>query len=251
MSGDASKALIQESQYEFPYHYLPHFDDSGRPLRMRHLRWGFEYLCYQLHIKALVEAMNPRSVIEVGCGDGYLIGSLTPKFRRVGVDLSERAIRFAKAFHPHAEYAAVDARSVKEQFDVVLAVEVLEHIPNEDIDEFVRTLKSLVAPGGVLLISVPSDVVPVHPKHHRHYSQHLLKAQVSGMDGEFVVERTDHVYAPPAWLEPFAKLTCNRYLALELPAVNALIWRRIWRSRLATPESGRHVVGVFRRMDRG
>jgi 2-polyprenyl-3-methyl-5-hydroxy-6-metoxy-1,4-benzoquinol methylase len=249
MSTDAVERLrIQELQYEFPYHYIPHFSRDGVPLRVRHLRWGFEYLCYQTHIKALVESLGPKSVVEVGCGDGYLIGSLPASMRRMGVDLSEQAIRFARAFHPDVDFQAVDAASISARFDAVLAIEVMEHVPEFGISGFVRTLAELVGPGGVLVVSVPSDVVPVHAKHHRHYSEALLKSQVLENAPSLQLERIDHVYDPPRWLELFAKLTCNRFVAFEVPALNAVLWKYIWgRVRHAQPRRGRHIVAVFRR----
>lgn len=242
------KSDIQESQYVFPYHYLPHFDRAGIPHRIRHLRWGLEYLCYQRHIKALAESLSPSTVIEVGCGDGYLIGSLDSSIARTGVDLSERAIRFACAFHPDVYFAAVDAAQVSGTFDVVLAVEVLEHIPDVALSGFIRTLRDRVKPGGHLIISVPSVVVPVHPKHFRHYTAERLVAQVTEACPELQPIQQQYIYAPPRWLEVVEKITMNRAVAFEWTWLNALIWKYVWtRKRLADANSGRHVVAVFSR----
>jgi SAM-dependent methyltransferase len=215
---------------------------------VRHLRWGFEYLCYQRHIKAVVESLGPSSVIEVGCGDGYLIGSLAPTIRRVGVDLSEQAIRFARAFRPDVEFMAVDAATIRDRFDAVLAIEVLEHIPDDAVPAFLTALGDRVTPGGWLVLSVPSDAVPVHAKHHRHYSETLLLAHVSAQLPEFRVERVDHVYAPPPWLELLMKVTCNRHVVFEITALNAVLWKYVWdQARLGKSGRARHLVGVFRK----
>ena len=42
---DNPKFEIQDSQYEFPYHYLA-FMDKETPQIKRTLSWGFEYLSY-------------------------------------------------------------------------------------------------------------------------------------------------------------------------------------------------------------
>ena len=57
---------IQESEYVFPYHYIPHFDCHGVPMRSQTLGWGFDYLCYLKHIASLVLERNPSSVLDVG-----------------------------------------------------------------------------------------------------------------------------------------------------------------------------------------
>ena len=67
---------LQESLYEFPYHYTPHFDENGVGLHYRHLSWGLEYLCYLKHIQLLAETLQPKSVLDVGCGGGWFTRAL-------------------------------------------------------------------------------------------------------------------------------------------------------------------------------
>jgi ubiquinone/menaquinone biosynthesis C-methylase UbiE len=59
-------------------------------------------------------------------------------------------------------------------FDAVLMIEVIEHIPRDDlcIAEVSRVLK----PGGVLVLSTPNaEALPIPSKHHlRHYSDSQL-----------------------------------------------------------------------------
>lgn len=146
---DADKLEIQERQYDFPYHLVPFSDASGALIEWRELRWAHEYMCYMLHVAELVRSLRPRSVLDIGCGDGRLLVELGPGVERlVGVDLSERAIRFARAFAPHAEFIAVDANSLSETFDVVVAVEVLEHVPDEAEAAFLRTVCERTRPAG-------------------------------------------------------------------------------------------------------
>ena len=88
------KQTIQENLYDFPYHYIPQVNEKGAVSRYRFLDWGFEYLCYILHIKDIIESLSPYSVLDVGCGEGRFLGLLSNQIvRKVGVDLSERAIQ--------------------------------------------------------------------------------------------------------------------------------------------------------------
>ena len=105
--------------------------------------------------------------LDVGCGEGrhtlatYLMDSVLA----VGVDLCEQDLATAKGriedMQPHAPkgvvgFAAGDATSLpvaNETVDVVIASEILEHIPNylSVLEEAMRVLK----PGGRLCVSVP------------------------------------------------------------------------------------------------
>lgn len=245
----SSKYAMQDAQYAFPYHHIPHVDGNGVPRRTRGLHWGMEYLCYQLHALEMVHALAPRSVLEVGCGDGRFIGSLgTAVSTRVGVDLSESSIRFARAFYPEVQFHCCAAESLKESFDLVAAIEVLEHIPDDSVAGFIDSLGQRARSGGHVLISVPTKNVPLHPKHYRHYDESLLREHVAlaRVPLEFVT--VEHVYAAPVLLEWLLKLTFNRFFVFEAPLLSKFIWRYIWkRARVAGPDRGRHLVALLKR----
>lgn len=246
-SDGSTHLLIQEQQYQFPYHYIPTLDAEGRAQRYRVLNWGFEYLCYQHHIVDKVRSMGPQSVLEVGCGDGVFIGLLGSHVkRRVGADFSERAIGFARAFHPNVDFHVGDAATLNEQFDVVVAIEVLEHVPNEQLTEFLFTLFARAKPGGRVIISVPSLLVPLNKKHFRHYSEKLLRKQVREAYPAARVVGIEHVCHVPNWMRIYDKLTVNRYWMFDISIISSWLWRRLWsKHREADAKTGRHLVGVF------
>lgn len=240
---------MQEAQYEFPYHYIPHFTSTDTGRRHRMLGWGFEYLCYQRHIRETVLQFSPKSVLEVGCGDGYFIGSLGADVdRRVGADFSDKAIGFARAFHPEVRFYAGDASELEEEFDVVSAIEVLEHIPDEEVAQFLRVLFGRARPGGHVVISVPSVILPLNKKHFRHYTSELLHKQVlEAYPGAEVVSE-QYVCRMPRWMRVYNKLTANRYWFIEIGVISDWVWRRLWQiHRVGDKNTGRHVVGVFRK----
>jgi 2-polyprenyl-6-hydroxyphenyl methylase/3-demethylubiquinone-9 3-methyltransferase len=99
------------------------------------------------------------SLCEIGCGGGLL----TEPMRRLGaevtgVDPSARNIGVARA---HAEKsglkitylqcAAEDMVARRESFDIVLAMEVLEHVAN--VDAFIASCGALVRPGGLIVFA--------------------------------------------------------------------------------------------------
>jgi SAM-dependent methyltransferase len=239
---------MQEGEYEFPYHYLPHVDEQGAS-NLRFLRWGLEYSCYMEHIAGVVHDLAPASHLDAGCGDARLF-HLTRGIagRRVGVDFSPRSLDYARAFNPDAEFRCdLDGLPAGERFDLVSAVEVLEHIPDDEIAGFLQSLRQRLSPGGHLLVSVPSTALPVHPKHYRHYDEALLRRQVLGACGDLEEQRIEHVYRDGRVVDAVMRATMNRFWVVEIAPLRRWLWRRVWRrQRLTRPGVGRHVVGLFR-----
>ncbi|MBS0534529.1 MAG: bifunctional 2-polyprenyl-6-hydroxyphenol methylase/3-demethylubiquinol 3-O-methyltransferase UbiG [Proteobacteria bacterium] len=96
-------------------------------------------------------------ILDIGCGAGILSEPLTRLgATMVGVDPSEENIAAARA-HAEEQELTIDYRATTaetlaaagETFDVVLAMEVVEHVL--DVDEFVSTCGSMVKPGGLMV----------------------------------------------------------------------------------------------------
>jgi 2-polyprenyl-3-methyl-5-hydroxy-6-metoxy-1,4-benzoquinol methylase len=244
----SSEAKIQEAQYDFPYHYIPHFSSTGVPSLARRMTWGLEYLCYQMHLREKVVVLQPGSVLEVGCGDGYFVGGLPGEIPvRVGIDLSVRAIAFARAFHPTCQFYTGDVATLDGQFDVVAAIEVLEHVPDDMLPGFFRELHRKLGPLGILLISVPTTVVPRHKKHYRHYTLELLEEQLELSGIPLVVDAVEYVYRNPWWERLLSRFLDNPLFSLEVKSVTRLAWHRVWNKyRFADARTGRHMVVTLR-----
>lgn len=96
---------------------------------------------------------------DVGCGGGLLCEPMTRLGATVtGIDASTEAIAVARA-HAAEHGLAIDYRQTTAEaladagarFDVVLALEILEHVA--DREAFVHALATLLRPGGVLVLS--------------------------------------------------------------------------------------------------
>jgi len=103
----------------------------------------------------------PRSVLDVGCGEGVLTHEWAQRLgdrRIVGIDLDDDALRgeWEQRTRPNLEYRCVEATALPfadGEFDVATAIEVLEHVPDPEatVAEMARVAERH------LLVSVPRE----------------------------------------------------------------------------------------------
>jgi 2-polyprenyl-6-hydroxyphenyl methylase/3-demethylubiquinone-9 3-methyltransferase len=95
-----------------------------------------------------------KRILDIGSGGGIFTGPLAAAGASVvGIDPSERSIEAARE-HAAAHGLQIDYRvayaetfDCKEEFDSVLAVDVLEHV--DDLDQTIATCARLLKSGGV------------------------------------------------------------------------------------------------------
>jgi 2-polyprenyl-6-hydroxyphenyl methylase/3-demethylubiquinone-9 3-methyltransferase len=99
------------------------------------------------------------SLLDIGCGGGLLSEPMARLGGRVtGVDAAARNIRVA-ALHAEKQGLDIDyrqgaAEALAEsgiQFDIVLALEIVEHVA--DVELFLKSCGRMVMPGGLLFLS--------------------------------------------------------------------------------------------------
>ncbi len=126
------------------------------------IRLGFIRSRLAGHFRRDLDSLRPftgLSLLDIGCGGGLVTEPMTRLgFSVTGIDPSSEAIARARE---HARMANLDidyragvieeAADGHKQFDVVLALEVIEHVA--DRDAFLHCLGSLVAPGGAAMVA--------------------------------------------------------------------------------------------------
>ena len=107
----------------------------------------------------LRQPLAGKTALDVGCGAGLLTEPLARLGASVtGVDAAAELIEAARS-HAAGQGLAIDYRAggvedVSGLFDLVTAMEVIEHVA--DPHTFLRDLKARLAPAGLLILSTPN-----------------------------------------------------------------------------------------------
>ena len=138
------------------------WDESGpfaplhrlNPVRLSYIK---AQICehYDREVDAL-DALKGLDILDVGCGGGVVCEPLARLGGNVsGADADARAIAVAKSHAKEnglmVKYENKPAEEIGKQFDVVLALEIIEHVKSPD--EFVKSIANLVKPGGLVIFS--------------------------------------------------------------------------------------------------
>ena len=109
-------------------------------------------------VVAAIGDLSQARVLELGCGNGALAAVIAPHCREyVGIDPSASGVQIARSRGiAQFEVASTDDPDLAARFgvfDVVISLEVIEHVPSTA--RFMRAFRSLLANHGLGVISTP------------------------------------------------------------------------------------------------
>jgi 2-polyprenyl-3-methyl-5-hydroxy-6-metoxy-1,4-benzoquinol methylase len=137
-------------------------------------------------IEEAFQLTSDMHVLDIGCGDGgVMLPFLERGIKSTGIELDQQKAAFANAFLSNyiasgqAEiinlniYEAEALEKYKEQFDLIILKDVIEHI--FDQDKFIPYLKQFLKPGGRVYFGFPPWYMP-HGGHQQVCQHKLLAA---------------------------------------------------------------------------
>jgi len=161
----AATTIVKEEAERFGRLAADWWDPNGssamlhklNPVRLKYLRDRIDQ-----HWQADECSRTPldgKSALDVGCGAGLLAEPLARLGAKVtGMDASPEVIAVARG---HAatmglaiDYRVGDVQAMEGQFDLVTAMEVIEHVA--DPAAFLKALAKRLASGGLLVMSTPN-----------------------------------------------------------------------------------------------
>ncbi len=116
----------------------------------------------------LVRTFGPQgarggSLLDIGCGYGYLLERFRGRFALYGTDISPHAVEVARARLRDAQVAVADIQKglpFHDPFQVIVAVNVLEHLAQPEAAA--RIVYDHLAPGGLFVVHLPTINNPLN-----------------------------------------------------------------------------------------
>ena len=136
-------STVREAEYAEKGEYHRHLDKNWRfyPIYVAKMRWVR---------RILGQVPKDARIADLGCGEGILVEELRGQgYDALGVDL-----------HYESEAVVKDditnTRFESERFDVILCLDVLEHLQFADQVKALAEIRRLLRPGGRLIASLPN-----------------------------------------------------------------------------------------------
>ena len=135
-------------------------------------------------------------VLEFGCGSGLFVGELADAgFESFGLDISEDAVKFGE-LQGVRNLAVIEGHRIDfpdNTFDVVLSLDVIEHLENEEWA--LREVERVLKPGGLVVIMAPAyqflwGVQDEVAHHFRRYTMRGLIKTVRSSTSLAVVRKS-------------------------------------------------------------
>ena len=124
---------------------------------------GVQWFWHHHRFRTVADLLAPAggSILDLGCGPGTFLGRFASDYTRaVGIDLARPQIEFASAKYGsdrvRFETGAVTAFTHAETFDAVVSIEVIEHLPPDETQHFLRSIFAVLKSGGTLVLTTPN-----------------------------------------------------------------------------------------------
>jgi len=206
--------------------------------KLNPVRLGFVRSAIDTHFGGDARTMKPlsgKSAADVGCGAGLLCEPLARMGADVtGIDAAPENITAAKS-HAKVSGLAIDYRAGEVaalnlgQFDLVTAMEVIEHVA--DPQEFVSQLAARMKPDGMLIMSTPNrtaasrlllveaaERIGTIPRGTHHHDQFITPVELTDMlaaAGLEVTEMRGIAFSPLKGLHLSDNMALNYILAAK------------------------------------
>jgi len=202
------------NSYHAPYHWsLPYF---------------YNYK-YERPLKILMEEGflgKNKTALDVGCGDGRISFLLSSEIREIyGIDNQPNPVKMGRLLNKGRKNVklsigdACDITFPDNSFDLVLAMDVIEHIPRRFVKKMMEEMVRVCKKGGHIIITTPNRSNlrnriwgdAINPKHYSEYTLPEI-ARIMERAGLKIVGKYG-IYIPPPipHIEHYANIVPFRF----------------------------------------
>ena len=109
----------------------------------------------KVKLKLILDLVEGKNVLDVGCGSGRLSKALLEKgYSVVAIDSDWKAVEITKKKGITAFVSDLKDWTTDEKFDCIILGDVLEHI--EDDKSAMRKVHGMLTPNGCIVVNVPA-----------------------------------------------------------------------------------------------
>ncbi|MBI2037829.1 MAG: class I SAM-dependent methyltransferase [Candidatus Magasanikbacteria bacterium] len=153
-------------------------------LEKKHWYFAAKRKFIDLAIKKYVKSGEPVKILDVGCGTGAVLEQMASNnFLVSGIDMNDTALEYCRQKGFSVEKGFADRMPYSaETFDIVFALDVLEHLDNPELA--VKEVRRVLKPGGLFIVTVPAHqwLWSYHDEslhHKKRYNKSDLNALLS------------------------------------------------------------------------
>lgn len=137
--------------------------------------WGDNLDVRYYLIKKLKQIKN-KSVLDVGCGNGYLAQYVDDTNEYTGVDIDTRSVDEAKKRNPSKKFIVGEIQDIHEKYDIIVLANLIEMI--EAKQTLIEASCNRLKPDGKILLTTPNGDNPYYK--NRKITARELKKILSG-----------------------------------------------------------------------
>ena len=132
---------------------------------------------YKFCSKMILNLENPKHILEIGCSEG--LGSLLLmqdliNCKYLGLDFDQNSIDHAqkhiKSSSESVDYKCLefsDSTELKETFDAIVSLDVIEHIDTDKEKSFFRGIYNNISNNGIAIIGTPNKYAEIYQLIHQ------------------------------------------------------------------------------------
>jgi 2-polyprenyl-3-methyl-5-hydroxy-6-metoxy-1,4-benzoquinol methylase len=152
-----NKKQIEANYYKQMFIQNPYWNKSN-PNDEELLRWNI----IEGYLKLIAKEVDIQNItiLDLGCGRGWLTSLLSTYGNVVGIEPVKPVFEYAKKLFPKINFICGTSKDLLkldnyQKYDLIVASEVIEHIPDKYKTEFIEDISKLLNQKGYLIITTP------------------------------------------------------------------------------------------------
>lgn len=145
-------------------YYSTHSGKTDQSVQLQHFNQQTRY--FKMEFERWMPSDKNSVILDIGCGTGSLIKAINELgyTNTEGIDLSQEQVKMSKEFGVEGivEAEAHEFLADKnEKYDVIFAVDLIEHLGKDELVDFLELVKKSLKKGGKVLFRTPNMDAPL------------------------------------------------------------------------------------------